>query len=352
MIVDFQLGVKKNTTSGSGWYYRIAGCAIRSNIPIREISAFEIEYSDLCYNPADSVSMKIPASREPSFGEDKPGTFKNQIQSIQTVKSKISDSIGIDHGRLVYNGSGRIGNKLRNVECRLKQGNYQLNIAGVGIFIVAMDGSRVTINSTVSNAPPDLIMEALLGPALILAISLRGSYCLHASAVTVGNMAVAFMGDSGSGKSTLAAYLGSQPRSGWRQIADDVLPVEPGINHPAVLPHFPQLKLLPEAQVTEGQIQQIPLIAIYCLKPLADKPDGSATVRTQRCQFKEAMLSLIRHTVAARLFDAHLLKLHMTFCGDVTGQIPIRNFKFPKQYEFLPVMRGAIEADLNVKKII
>ena len=54
-------------------------------------------------------------------------------------------------------------------------------------------------------AAPVIIEEALLGPALNLALAWRGVWCLHAGAVLHDGQVIVFLGVSGSGKSTLAA---------------------------------------------------------------------------------------------------------------------------------------------------
>jgi len=77
-------------------------------------------------------------------------------------------------------------------------------------------------------------------------LHLRGTTCLHASAVEVDGGVVAFCGHSGAGKSTLAAALVSR---GYSLVSDDVLPLRSGGPGTDVLagPGLPELRLYPTA---------------------------------------------------------------------------------------------------------
>jgi hypothetical protein len=87
--------------------------------------------------------------------------------------------------------------------------------------------------------------RVLVAQVLPLVAGLRGLHVIHASAVALGDGAVAFAGASGAGKSTLAAELA---RAGHPMIAEDVLALrleqgtpiaEPGISLPG-LPRAPR----------------------------------------------------------------------------------------------------------------
>jgi len=64
----------------------------------------------------------------------------------------------------------------------------------------------------------------LAGPVLSFTLRLRGEFSLHASAVAVGDRALAFAGPHAAGKSTIAAALG---RSGYSVLTDDILRLTP-----------------------------------------------------------------------------------------------------------------------------
>lgn len=71
--------------------------------------------------------------------------------------------------------------------------------------------------------PAGEVEMCLLGPILGFLLHLRGTPCLHGSAVAVDGRAVAFLGHSGAGKSTTAAAF---VRGGYAALTDDVLALD------------------------------------------------------------------------------------------------------------------------------
>lgn len=84
----------------------------------------------------------------------------------------------------------------------------------------------------------------LLGPVLGLMLRLRGVTCLHASAVSLGDNVMAFVGSEGAGKSTTAAALAQQ---GCAVVSDDVVALEDVAGSFRVYPAYPYLCLWPES---------------------------------------------------------------------------------------------------------
>jgi len=88
-------------------------------------------------------------------------------------------------------------------------------------FLIDAAGSEIwstwPTGSTIEDAA-----AYLLGPIFGFALRLRGTPCLHASAVRVRSAAVALMGPGGAGKSTMAAVLA---RLGAAVVTEDVLPL-------------------------------------------------------------------------------------------------------------------------------
>lgn len=114
------------------------------------------------------------------------------------------------------------------------------------------DGVSFTLDSTGSHitvAIPEhfdleSLLPALMGPVLGVALRLRGTTCLHASAVVVNGQALGLVGVSGAGKSTTAAALAMQ---GWPVLTDDVLALIPQSGAYAVAPAYPRLRLWPSS---------------------------------------------------------------------------------------------------------
>jgi energy-coupling factor transporter ATP-binding protein EcfA2 len=90
----------------------------------------------------------------------------------------------------------------------------------------------------------------LLGSALGILIHQRGLFPLHANAVVMGGVAVAFTGQSGAGKSTLAAHFSA---AGHTVLSDDVCVI--GLDtagRPIVYPGLPRVKLWADAAKLHG----------------------------------------------------------------------------------------------------
>lgn len=124
----------------------------------------------------------------------------------------------------------------------------------VGAFMVSA-GQHIRVDPH-QDASEEALRLCILGPAMGLALQQRGFFSLHASAVSIQEEAVAFLGGHGWGKSTLAAMLQAR---GYPVISDDLTAFEPDGNR--VIPSFPQLKLWPDAVGALGQTSdELPLV--------------------------------------------------------------------------------------------
>lgn len=173
-------------------------------------------------------------------------------------------------------------------------------------------------------------LELITGPALIFLLNLRDLYCLHASAVTTKAGNVAFIGESGVGKSTLANRNGD----GWMPIADDILPVQV-MNDATVelLTDFPQLKC-PDSNVYKGNKSFMTLDWVI---RISDEP--SDKLRFRKLPRLPAMLQIVRHTVAARLFDIDAVRKHAEFAKAMSLHLPVYEIKYPRDMDALDNLR-------------
>lgn len=221
---------------------------------------------------------------------------------------------------LVYADWGWVGQANRFVTCHVGPAGYKLTIEPNITFVVAGNGQR--IEQATGRNP--LLVQDTFGVALILALALQGTFCLHASAVWVDGQVLAFVGESGRGKSTLAAYLAGQP--GWQLIGDDILPFADGLT----FPRFPQLKL--PQQWAMNLPFSLPLGGVYVL---AECPAGTPP-SCELLSVAQAGRHLLRHTVASRLFGPQLLSQHFQFCLDWATKLPVYRLTYPRQMSILP----------------
>jgi hypothetical protein len=109
---------------------------------------------------------------------------------------------------------------------------YRVWIDGLGLCIIAFDGSRITYTLPTSAA---LRWRLLFGQGLPIAAALRGLEVLHASAVVLNGEALAFAARPGTGKTSLALSLLTM---GAEFLADDVVALEAGndrlVAHPGL----------------------------------------------------------------------------------------------------------------------
>lgn len=201
----------------------------------------------------------------------------------------------------------------------------------------------------------------ILGPALALLLHQRGFLILHASAVALGEAAVAFLGGPGWGKSTTAAAMHER---GHGIVADDVLAVQVGeAGTPIVFPGFPQLKLWPEAAASLGEIPEmmprlhpwlekrarrdargfpqvsLPLERIYVLA------EGTCQ-EIEAVEPQEAFVEVVRHSYVARLLEATGARtVHLNQCAALVRQVTIRRLKTHRSLADLPDLARMVEED-------
>jgi hypothetical protein len=199
-------------------------------------------------------------------------------------------------------------------------------VAVEGVCEFRVDPRRIDYPEPAATASPSVLVEALLGPPLLLALAAAGRFALHASAAQVADRGLwLFLGDSGAGKSTLAASIGSSP--GCLPVADDVLPVRWDGETLWALPWYPQLKLGDHGQYARGGMpEQLPVFALCALAP------GHARdpVTIERLSLLEATTVLIRQTVSARLFSPDLLARHLHDFARAATSIPLYRLHVPR----------------------
>ncbi len=346
------------------YLYRLAGYTVASDLEMDQLAAFALPGSTPNFRapgvspaPGATAAADLKAGGAAALATWCPSPPSADI----AVRRQVPAHAGAASGRLLHRGQGWVANAWRQVDCWLVDEGYQLVLDGVGTYLVRCRGEEARLLSRAPEAGMPAVVEAMLGPALILALALRGTWCLHASAVELDGRAIVFVSESGGGKSTLAAYLASQAEGPFRHLADDILPVAWSANSLYALPRFPQLKLAADAQPGAAARERLPLAACYRLvAPDAGAgkripgPAGLATpgrsgsaADIRPLSAGDAALALVRHSVAARLFGEQLLADQLSFCARAAEQVPVRELAYARTWEALPGVAASLLADLG-----
>lgn len=224
----------------------------------------------------------------------------------------------------------------------------------IGNFTVR-NGSEILVDP-VSTLDPHFLSEYIRGLPMGLILNQRGYFVLHASAVNVNGIAVAFMGYSGAGKSTTATAFYKNGRS---IVTDDILAVSLSGNTPKVHPGFPYIKLSNIADkffgeeegfksVEEDQRYRIipdfnsnplPLAKIYALK-------WGKSLRIIKLNVQDALIQLLKHSYGTYYFAESNKGKNLKQCANVVDQVPINCLIMEKSLERLPRIVKMIEDDL------
>jgi hypothetical protein len=227
----------------------------------------------------------------------------------------------------------------------LKEGEYfHLGYADGTEFIVDRTGTEMWATWPDSLTVDDTATY-LLGPVMGFVLLLRGTVCLHASAIAVGNHAIALVGSSGAGKSTTAAAFA---RSGYGVLSEDVVALVQQEQIFLVQPAYPRIRLWAESVATlygaedalpcltptwnkhyleltgngcRFQQEPLPLAAIYILD---ERLDDVRAPSVEAVPASEGFIALVANTYATRLMDKTMRAREFKLLGHVMNSVPLR----------------------------
>jgi hypothetical protein len=236
---------------------------------------------------------------------------------------------------------------------------YLLRFPGLADFEISADGRAVVCHPTPETS--DATSRHLyVNQVLPLVLGRLGKLVFHASAVEVGDGAIAFVGASTMGKSTLAASFAT---SGAAVITDESLVLDereaaywvtsghpslrlwedseaaliaPGAEAAPSLPFTPKRRLLagPDLRFSDRPTR---LRRMYFLG------DGSATApRLEPMDAAAVMLELVKASFLLNTDDRSRVASHFDEVARLANQPIHHRLDFPRRFDLLPGVRRAI----------
>lgn len=323
----------------STWQYRLYGLSMRSNRPIPGLVADDPQ------TPPD-VHVWLNA----------PATGLREILALPQTSIYASPERDAD------------GNPVLTIWQMGARGFYRL-VTRYGLqFVVDQPGTQVWATWPEQQDLEPAAVSILLGPLAGIVLSLRGSTCIHASAIAMAGHAVALAGTSGAGKSTTAAALAAR---GHALLTDDLVVLAEQGDDLLVQPGCPRVNFWPSTGSLLGQpvlpltpvvpgwekgyllLQDVgypfhshalPLLAIYLVE-LEAAGSGPATLEPLLPAHGLAELLLLASTPFQLLGFAGRLQEFQGF-GQVVERIPVSRVWAGKGLRGVGALCRTIEDDV------
>lgn len=239
-----------------------------------------------------------------------------------------------------------------NVQVRLYRTDrgYLLRFDDTGDFLISEDGFNIEW-CPAAGARLEAARIDILGRVLPLALHLRGTFCLHGSAVVFQSGGIAFLAPKFGGKSTLALAL---TNAGARLGTDDTVAVEPGppvrlqpgvhalrlwVDSASRLSDLPLRDTPPgdkqqvEPSAERLQLHPVSLQAVYLLSPI---PQGGVAARRERLSQVPSALALVRHAKLGPLFGGPQSVVWLRWAAALARTVPVYQLEVVRDFERLP----------------
>ncbi len=236
---------------------------------------------------------------------------------------------------------------------------YLLRFPGLADFTLSSDGQEVAAYP-VPGVSKQTIDHLYLNQVLPLALGRQFKLVLHASAVEIGQEAVAFLGVSGRGKSTLAASFST---SGFRFLTDDGLQLEKAASGYEIRPSHPSIRLwedssqalIPTSTELAPPVQFTPKSrflagdeVVFCdaprpLRAVYFLGEGQAeSVVIEPVSGRDAMVELVKHSFLLDIEAREMLTHHFGQLVDMAKTPMFFRLDYPREYGWLPKVREAV----------
>jgi hypothetical protein len=232
-------------------------------------------------------------------------------------------------------------------------------------FVINRTGTEICARAN-DSTPFDDLCAYLTGVIVGFTLRVRGTLCLHASAIQVGDAVFAIMGPCGAGKSTLAA---SFHHAGFRVLSDDVLEVEAAPLGFQVRPSLSWFKLWPDSAraiygdenlfprlveseekriVEQGRVPETDgggiLKVIYLL---GERTHAGAHPVIENTASAESMISVASHTYANYLLTPEMRKREFEALQKLMTCVTLRRVTPTSDLSALADVRAALLADFH-----
>jgi hypothetical protein len=252
-------------------------------------------------------------------------------------------------GDLLYNSpnNGSDGKSVLQVGVFPDTGYFGFFYSDQVRFAVSPSGDHIHADWPESYAIEDAA-PYLIGPVMGFVLRLRGVTCLHASAVAIGDQAIALVGSPGAGKSTTAAAFALR---GDSVLSDDVVALTDQGNHFVVQPGYPRINLWPDsARSLFGSAQTLPRISPTwekCYMPLdqanhkfesralplraiyvlAERDPNLRAPVIESIAQPAALLELIGNAYVSYLLDSEMRRRDFNVLGRIVASVPVRHVR-------------------------
>jgi len=254
---------------------------------------------------------------------------------------------------------------------RLADGShFRLEYGDGTVFVIEARG-RTLWAAWPSAATLDDTATYLLGPVMGFLLRLRGTPCLHASAVAVDGAAVVLAGHSGAGKSSVAAAFA---RLGYPVLTDDVAALEAGREGIRVQPAYPRVRMWPESVAAMfGSEDALPrltptwskrylglggvaapfqrdALALDAIYIFDDRRAGLPAPEIEVLPARTALLWLVGHSYVTYLLDKEMRAREFELLGRIAAEVPVARVVPPDDIGRIDALCAAIVRDARARR--
>ncbi|MDO8870306.1 MAG: hypothetical protein Q7V10_06090 [Methanobacteriaceae archaeon] len=284
--------------------------------------------------------------------------IKSEITFPELLESSEDSDILIKYGDFDYSSKKIISEGVFRIASHYILTEESMYLIWNNIDICQIiKGEEIIVNSQTS-IDETFLRALILGPALGILLHQRGRLVLHASAVNMNDVAVAFMGHNGAGKSTTTF---SFMNSGYPLIADDILSIEFRDNLPVVFPGLPRIKLWPESmEIFDKSMESFPihpesrkrsfLVDDFCNQVVSLKHiyviENKEKTYLEELKPQEALIELIRNSYCANIFQNSDQATNLEEYAKIVKNVSIKQLNIERSLDKIPEMVNLVEKDV------